>query len=113
MKKKLIEYTYTFKASDPNGDNVSYFVDWGDDTSTGWTEYVPSGTMVSLNHTWSKRGKYTIRAKAQDIHGADSNRTTFKVRMPKNQQATSNPLFFQLLERLINSFPSLRQIMGV
>ncbi|MFO7678282.1 MAG: hypothetical protein R6V50_07880, partial [Thermoplasmatota archaeon] len=31
-----VEYTYNFVSTDPDGDAVFYFIDWGDETNTGW-----------------------------------------------------------------------------
>ena len=66
-------YTYTFTSLDFNGDFISYFINWGDNTTSGWNGPFPSGIALSLNHTWSERGSYFIRAKAKDTHGAESN----------------------------------------
>ena len=66
------EYEYTFVATDPEEDDISYFVDWGDDTTTGWTDFVASGEEVALTHTWDEQGTYTIRAKAKDTFDAES-----------------------------------------
>jgi hypothetical protein len=87
-----IEYEYTFDTIDIDGDNISYYVDWGDDTNSGWTEYVPSGTTVTLNHTWTKMGAYNIRAKAKDENNAESGWEYLSVTMPlsynqNNQQS--------------------------
>jgi outer membrane protein assembly factor BamB len=62
-----IEYEYAFVTKDPDGDDVKYFIDWGDNTSE-WTDYNPSGNDVNVKHTWSDKGNYTIKAKAKDIH---------------------------------------------
>ena len=43
-----VTYTYRFISEDPEGDNVSYYVEWGDDSSDGWTSYIPSGQPVEI-----------------------------------------------------------------
>ncbi len=65
------EYEYTFNATDSDGDPVMYFIDWGDN-KTDWTEYCDSGVEIPLKHTWDDKGDYSIKAKAKDIHGAES-----------------------------------------
>jgi hypothetical protein len=88
------EYEYTFNATDPNDDDVKYCIDWGDNT-TEWTRYNPSGTDVKVKHTWSKKGDYTIRAKAVDVYDAESGWGTLDVTMPKSylgQNDASSPL---------------------
>jgi outer membrane protein assembly factor BamB len=66
-------YEYTVFSSDPNNDTVRYYIDWGDNTTSGWVGPFLSGTVVKQNHTWSEKGSYVIRAKVKDTHGAQSN----------------------------------------
>ena len=66
---------FTFNAVDPNGDNVSYYIEWGDGTSDGWTSYQPSGTDKTFVHMWEEIPIY-MRAKAKDYpYEAESNWT--------------------------------------
>jgi len=71
-----ITYDYTIATMDPDGDNVSYWVEWGDGTHDGWIGPVPSGEHIMVNHTWDERGSYLITAKAKDINQAESNFST-------------------------------------
>ena len=64
-------YIYSTSASDPNGDQVKYTFDWGDDT-TDSTSFVDSGTKVAATHTWKNSGTYQLKAKAIDSNGASS-----------------------------------------
>ena len=65
------EYTYTIKTTDPDGDQVMYIVDWGDEKTTN-TTFVKSGEAVTLSHTWINPGKYEVRAMAIDTNDAES-----------------------------------------
>jgi hypothetical protein len=67
-----VQYKFNFSSIDPDNDNVGFYVDWGDNTNTGWTENVSSGTKLELSHTWTEGGSYNITAKARDIYGAES-----------------------------------------
>ena len=40
-------------ATDPDGDNVLYYIDWGDGTNSGWLGPYPSGQQASAQKTWS------------------------------------------------------------
>jgi hypothetical protein len=97
------EYDYTLNATDPDGDHVMYFVDWGDNT-TEWTEYGDSGEEITLKHTWIEEGDYTIKAKAKDIYDVESNWSKFEVIIPRTRTTSYSFhwLFehFPLLERL-------------
>lgn len=92
------EYKYTFVSVNPDGDDNSYYIEWGDGDITNWTSFLPSGIPYSENHTWPQKGSYTIRAKAKDIYGAESDWAELEVTMPRNK-ATYNSLFQWFLER--------------
>ena len=68
-------YSYSTKATDPNGDQVKYTFDWGDGT-TSVTSLVNSGIAASASHTWTVASgstkTFSVRAKATDDNGADS-----------------------------------------
>ncbi|MBO3800504.1 MAG: PKD domain-containing protein [Candidatus Brockarchaeota archaeon] len=65
------EYAFITVSKDPDGDPVMYIFDWGDGT-TSTTSYFPSGTPVSLSHSWSNPGSYSIKVMAKDKRGASS-----------------------------------------
>ena len=101
-------YSYTFISNDPEGENVSYFIDWGDGSSTEWTDFQTSGPPgYTEDHSW-KRGKYTIRAKANDTYGNEGNWSEFKITIPRTRIIYSSFHWFldrfPLLERLLFLF---------
>ncbi|UCD13256.1 MAG: hypothetical protein JSW60_06775 [Thermoplasmatales archaeon] len=65
-------YVYDIFTEDPDGDNVSYYIEWGDGTSTGWTDYYPSGMPISIKHTWYRKGTYLVRCRAKDVYDFES-----------------------------------------
>lgn len=71
-------YTYTFNSTDPDGDDIYYYIDWGD-TSSGWIGPFASSVEATVNHTWTQTDEYAIVAKAKDIHDHESNWSTFTV----------------------------------
>jgi hypothetical protein len=98
------EYDYTFVSTDPEEDAVMYNIEWGDD-DTEWTEYGDSGVEVTLKHTWEASGKYSIKAQAIDIHGAESEWAELEVTMPRDK-ATNNMHFWSFIEQ----FPLLERL---
>jgi hypothetical protein len=82
--KKGTAYEYTFNAVDPNEDNVYYSIDWGDGTTGNWIGPYPSGQDIKVNHTWVKKGIYSITAKAKDTNDRIGPKGTLKVTMPQN-----------------------------
>ncbi len=108
------EYEYTFNAIDPDGFNVSYYVEWGDGTNSGWTEFTDSGTDVKLKHTWDKKDDYIIKCKVKDLAENESDWETLEISMPKNKATDFNfNLLEWLFERFPNAFPILRHMLGL
>ncbi len=98
---------YTFNAVDPNGDQVKYIIDWGDN-QTETTAFNPSGTDVIVPHTWNERDDYIIKAHAQDVNGLNGPESIKTITMPKNK-AINTPLF---LQRLFQRFPFFEKILN-
>jgi len=65
-------YNYTFNSIDPDGDDVYYYIDWGD-TSSRWVGPFASGVDATINHTWTQTDLYAVIAKAKDIYDDESN----------------------------------------
>ena len=108
-------YPYTFTTTDPDDDNVSYYIEWGDGSITDWTALQASGPPgYGESHIWSEKDTYTIRAKAKDTYGAESEWGTLVVTMPKNKPFNFNfPLFSWLFEQFPYAFPILKYLMGL
>jgi hypothetical protein len=104
-------HSYTFNTTDPNGDEVSYYIDWGDNSNSGWLGPNPSGHEITQSHTWSK-GTYIIKAKAKDSYGSESAWATLSVTMPYSYNIPSLPFWEKLFERFPHAFPILRHLMG-
>jgi hypothetical protein len=84
-----VEYELRLYATDPEGNNVYYYIDWGDGTNSEWTiDQYPSGEEVQFFHTYRTEGLVTIKAKAKNIYNAESNWSkalTLKVKDPGDQ----------------------------
>jgi hypothetical protein len=104
--KPGFEYEYTFLTTDPEDDDVSYYIKWGDGNITKWTSFQTSGPPGYIeNHSWDIQGNYVIKAKAKDSYGYESDWSTFKVTMPKNKQYK-----FNLLNSMIERFSDINKI---
>jgi len=104
----FVKYTYSTSTTDPNEDLIRYLFDWGDGT-TSWTDYYNSGETAKASHRWRGFGPYEIRVKAKDIYGYESDWSdSLPVTKPnnyqnsQNNQQSSNQLFFQIVQRLLN-----------
>jgi len=70
--KKGVEYSFSAMTVDPDGDNISYFFDWGDGENSGWVGPFPSGATATATHAWSEEGIYLVKVKARDENGAET-----------------------------------------
>jgi len=90
--KKGTEYNYTFVTADPEGQDVYYWIDWGDGTveQNGWIGPYDSGEELNFSHSWNRRGSYQIKAKAKDTRDAVSDWGYLEVEMPYNNQGSQS-----------------------
>ncbi len=65
-------YTFWSSAQDPESDSVAIKFDWGDGKESDWSSFVVSSDTVFMTHFYGEPGIYEIRAKAKDIHNAES-----------------------------------------
>lgn len=56
---------YESYISDPDGDGMEVYFDWGDGTHTGWVGILTNGTVGNYN-MWSSAGTYQVRVKTRD-----------------------------------------------
>ena len=64
-----IEYEFSFNSSDQDGDEIFYYIDWGDGSVEEWIGPFNSGNAITVSHEWFDTGYYEIKAKARDILG--------------------------------------------
>ena len=76
---------FSAAADDPDGDKIYYFFDWGDGTDSGWLGPFESGEIAEASHTWNETGEYTVRVKARDIYGAESELTGMEVKISEDK----------------------------
>jgi hypothetical protein len=103
-----VELTWAFVSNDPDGHQLKYIIDWGDG-NTHETNYNSEGVPVEASHTY-EQGKYTIKAKAEDEKGRESQESTFEVtiKKPKNLY---HSLIQRWFERFSNLFPLLQLVL--
>ena len=105
------EYQYTFNTTDIDQDDVYYYVNWSDNTSNQLIGPYHSGEEATIIHVWSEKGTYTLKVKARDIYGAESDYATLEIKMPYSYNPTLQ--FLELLfQRFPNAFPILRHMLG-
>jgi len=100
------EYTITFVTTDPNGDDIEYYVDWGDGAFEDWDGPYNSGQGSSAKHTWASQGVYTVKVRARDDSGAIGPWGTHTVTMPRAREYK----LLQIFEKILHYFPILEQV---
>ncbi len=71
---------FYINATDADGDEIKYYIDWGDGSKSS-TDYYPSGEDVIVQHVWGSVGEYTIRVQAEDERGSTSTITYHSIRI--------------------------------
>ena len=65
--------SFSFSATDPDGDNVSYDISWdGSGTVNQSLPSVASGTSESASRTWASAGTYPFKVRSHDSKGGIS-----------------------------------------
>lgn len=101
------EYPYTSTTTDPDGDSVFYLIDWDDGTISDWLGPYNSGASCEATHTWTKKGTYTIKVKAKDIHDTESDWAILSVTLPCAYDLPLFHLLQKMIQRLSFAFPIL------
>ena len=96
-------YEYSFVATDPDGDDLRYCIDWGDGSSELWTGYYSSGETATISHTWNETGTYTIKVKVKDEGQIETEWVSLEVSMPHSRSIQISNSFMVL-------FGSIRDI---
>lgn len=65
------EYTYRTQSFDFDYDDIYYFFDWGDETTSGWLGPYQNHIEISVSHVWNKKGDYNVKVKAIDDPNGD------------------------------------------
>lgn len=94
-----IEYEYAFISSDPENDNVTYEIDWGDDNIETDIGPIPSGEILVRTHTWNKTHTYTIKVRSKDEFDYYTDWSEHDVIIPRNSVYKQN-LLKLLFERI-------------
>jgi hypothetical protein len=105
------EVEFTVVSTDIDGDEIFYCVDWGDDTGEVCIGPFPSGDEVPISHVWSEQGTYTMKVKARDTLNHESDYAEFEIKLEKSK--AGNIVLHKFLQRLLNIFPILGQLLGL
>ena len=105
------EAEFKFTAIDPEGHDLYYYISWGDGIKEYWLGPYASGETATFSHTYTEGGSMTIISKAMDICYKEGQQNQFNLLILKNKAATHS-LFLQILEKLLERFPILEQLLN-
>jgi len=64
--------SYTTVATDPDGNKIRYIFEWADGTDKTYTDFVNSGEEIEISHKWMRKGDHSLKVKARDKYGMES-----------------------------------------
>ena len=102
-----IDYDFYFTTTDPESDEIYYYIIWDDGYIEPWIGPYLSGDTINISHSWAIKGNYLIKAKAKDSNNEESDFAEFEVTIPRTRASTYSFLYwllecFPLLEKLLN-----------
>ena len=101
-------------STDPEGDDLFYYIDWGDGSVEDWFGQYESGEEVKVSHRWDEEGTYAVRVKAKDIYGVESDWKTMKVTAPRSKSIYSifnNNILTNFLKQHPRILPLIRLLL--
>jgi PKD repeat protein len=106
------EIYYTFKATDfsPSPeDNIYFYIEWGDGENENWIGPYDSGEEAILSHIFQEKGTYTIKAKAKDSLGAESEESSFELIITKSKVKYLN--WNSLVHNIFEIYKTIRDLL--
>ncbi len=103
---------YNITVNDSDGTII--YLDWEifNITPGLWDGPYPSNMELPAYGQWNEKGSFTVRVKAKDPYGAESEWATLTVRVPFSFNTLPPSFWEQLFERFPNAFPILRHLLG-
>jgi hypothetical protein len=100
-----VSYVYNVNAIDPENDDVSFMIDWGDGNITDWQGPYSSGSTQMFSHVWTSEGTFILKVKARDVFGLESDWASLEVTMPYIHpfiKLIENSRIFEILQFLFS-----------
>jgi hypothetical protein len=104
--RKNTQLSYSTSTTDPEGHRIYYKFDWGDGSDSGWLGPENSGEIFSASNSWADKGDYTIKVKAKDEYGEETEWSDpLSISIPRYR-------FFKLinLEKLFEKYPFIEKL---
>ncbi|MEO0119564.1 MAG: PQQ-binding-like beta-propeller repeat protein [candidate division WOR-3 bacterium] len=70
-KVNVVVY-FKLKAKDPEGKEISFKLDFGDNNQSGWSPYILTESVYTDTHIYQNPGQFDINVKIKDIEGKET-----------------------------------------
>jgi len=78
--------TFSFTTTDPDSDDVDYYIRWGDGDIIDWDGPYGSGETVEFDHIYQTKGTYGLKVKARDIYHMESEYEQISITIEKKSK---------------------------
>jgi hypothetical protein len=100
-----VSYNFKFSSNEPDGEDIYFYIEWGDGEIEDWIGPYGSGEEITLSHKYTAKGYYFINATAKDINDFESETRQKPVKVSFSRNSfLRNPLIFTIFQRLIKQF---------
>ncbi|UCF49649.1 MAG: PKD domain-containing protein, partial [Thermoplasmatales archaeon] len=101
-----LSYKFDFSTSDPDDEDVFYWIEWGDGEIEEWIGPYSSGEEFTLSHSYDEKGDYLIVVKAKDTMDIESELREKYIRVSYSRnRVIINPFLQRLIQTLFNQLP--------
>jgi outer membrane protein assembly factor BamB len=104
---KGVFYNFTFKSSDPEDDEIYYFIKWGDGSDEIWDGPYDSGEEILFSHSFPFKNTFKIEAKAKDPYDTESDWSEHEITIPRTR--SNSYLWYQWL---IQRYPVIERLLS-
>jgi parallel beta-helix repeat protein len=106
--RKNVRYYYNISAIDPDGDDIYYFIDWGDHSLEEWIGPYPSGEVIKVSHIWYLFCDNYITVTPKDTADLIGEEVWVEIHFGRSNAGLSHYWLTILLER----FPMLERLLN-
>jgi len=103
------DYPFFFQTADPDGDDVYIYIDMGDGAYFDWEGPYESHDITEILYYYEQIGVYTIRVRAKDEHGSETEVVKHRIVISRSRAVTHNPYsLFNILMKVIKILNNLK-----
>jgi len=103
------QISFTISATDPEGHDVFFMINWGDGFFVPYTGPYSSGEEVIFKHAWQEPDDYTIAVKVKDGYGGKGQQSSFNIKV-SNSKSVANSILLEMLDDFMHQLRFLNLI---